>query len=368
MESIVISMETKKRRSWASSGLFIIFIGLSVTGVLSFLVPYGATLSGLHTWFALLFLLFMGFHLRNNLSALWHYFQARGGKRAYGIASLLAVTVLFGVVIYLPPFSSVIEVGYNIRNIRGVEVGQYQTVFTRLEEQGPEVMIALRAGSAYESEPQPIFPGIMLPGLTYRSTPQVAFWLEDATGNYLQTLYVTEKISNSSFGSLSGELQRRPEALPYWSHKQGARSSDGLMIPDIGATEFDGVTAATPTGHYDVNSVLSASSAVEEVKILMEINRSYDFNATYHPDRFPNDPVYSGSGSSGQPSLIYRVAIDLQAVDAGNAQTSVMELVGRGHHSGANGELYADLQGIDTALALIEYVVVTVKAQSQSKN
>jgi len=36
--------------------------------------------------------------------------------------------------------------------------------------------------------------------------------------------------------------------------------------------------------------------------------------------------------------------------------------VGHGHHSGANGQLYEDMEGIDTALELVKRVVVQVNA------
>jgi len=43
---------------------------------------------------------------------------------------------------------------------------------------------------------------------------------------------------------------------------------------------------------------------------MMEVNRTYDFNEYYSKTRFPDDAIYSGTGSSGQPSLIYKAIID----------------------------------------------------------
>ncbi len=40
-----------------------------------------------------------------------------------------------------------------------------------------------------------------------------------------------------------------------------------------------------------------------------------------------------------------------------------MSAVGHGHYSGANGNLYTDMTGIDTAFQLIKRVVVQVNAK-----
>lgn len=193
--------------------------------------------------------------------------------------------------------------------------------------------------------------------MSYRSTPQVAVWVEDLEGNYLQTLFVTQKLATSDFrlADLSNtEKQRRPEALPYWSHKRGILATDGLLVPDADAHDLDGVTGATPSGHYDISSYVSAKS--EALKVMLEVNRSYDFNESYHPGRFPHDSIYSGSGSSGQPSLIYGVVINTDTIP----RHYLMEPLGHGHHSGQDGQLYRDMSGIDTALEILDRIVVTI--------
>jgi len=119
---------------------------------------------------------------------------------------------------------------------------------------------------------------------------------------------------------------------------------------------LDGMTGATPLGNYDVRS--KVSSDLRQFKVMMEINRSYDFNDFYSKDKYPDDPIYSGSGSSGQPSVIYEAHINLDD----KQQAYFMQPVGHGHHSGADGVLHKDMTGIDTALELIKRVVVQVGA------
>lgn len=44
--------------------------------------------------------------------------------------------------------------------------------------------------------------------------PQVAVWLEDEEGNYIRTLYVTERASHKSW--IFSPKKGRPESLPVW--------------------------------------------------------------------------------------------------------------------------------------------------------
>lgn len=67
-------------------------------------------------------------------------------------------------------------------------------------------------------------------------------------------------------------------------------------------------------------------------------------------------PVYSGDGSSGQPSPIYQAIVDSQT-----AGQHLFELVGHGHHSGADGQLYQDLSNITTAKDILSFVVASVE-------
>ena len=90
---------------------------------------------------------------------------------------------------------------------------------------------------------------------------------------------------------------------------------------------------------------------------MLEVNASFDWNETYHENAYPDDPVYSGSGYVGQPALLYATSL----VDPREANILKMSLVGRGHHSGQDGEIYTDLSDITTARDLVERVLVFVE-------
>lgn len=339
----------RKRRSWVSIALVVVLVGMTVTGVMSYALAYSAATAGIHTWFGLAFMALMALHLTNNAKSLLSYLRPGPGKRlALAYVGLAAVTVA-GVLLAWPPWSSLLALGKQLRRGVGLEAGTYEILTTHIGERGQPIRIALRAGEHYQSSPQPLFLG-----LSFTTVPQVAFWIEDEDGRYIDTLYVTKKTTSAGFVPSEDPFgtTARPEALPYWAHRRGVRYPSGMMVPPEGSVELDAVTGATPRGHFDVHSVLSRLP--RRFRVLMEINRSFDFNDFYSSDRFPEDPIYSGSGSSGQPSVVYAAEVNLDAPQP----AYVLVPVGHGHHSGRDGELYRDMAGIDTALQLVERVVV----------
>jgi len=341
------------KRSWVSINLMAALLGMVVTGIISYGFAYSETVAGIHTWFGIAFIFLMVFHLRNNLKTFFTYIRQHRGKQFATIGIIVSAVIVIGVMLSLPPFNHVLDFGKNLRKSITVEEGTFQTLSTNIGGEGLAIEIELRKGLHYESDPQPLFMG-----LTYTSVPQVAFWLEDINGQYISTLYVTQKISDASFVSTDDMFNTvsRPESLPYWAHQRGVKNEDDSLMPNTKNSDLDGMTGATPQGNYDVRS--RVNSDLHQFKVMMEINRSYDFNSFYSKDKYPDDPIYSGSGSSGQPSLVYEAHINLDD----KQQAYFMQPVGHGHHSGADGVLYEDMTGIDTALELVKRVVVQVGA------
>lgn len=345
-------------RAIASSLLAGAFVGLAVSGAIAYATPYDPVLAGIHTLLGITVLIAFGFHLANNFRPLLGYLKVR--RRillAVGVPLVVAGIVALG----LPPATTIIETGYALRGMGGVTEGSFQVIRTHVGSadtgNAVPVRISVRAGAHYESDPQPLFLG-----LTYTSTPQMAFWVEDEAGRFLDTLYVTRALSTAGFQStdlFADEVIRRPEALPVWSHRRGVTYGDGLAIPLREDRDLDGVTAPTPLGHYDLLSAIEGpAEPPRRFRVFMEVNRSYDFNDHWHPGRFPDDPVYSGSGSSGQPSLVYMAEVDLDAGD----RYLLLRPIGHGHHSGADGSLNPTLEGFDSALELVGPVLVEIGA------
>lgn len=189
--------------------------------------------------------------------------------------------------------------------------------------------------------------------------PLMAVWIEDTSGNFLQTLYVAESIGKGVFkhGDAStgkwmpGEI-RRPAALPVWSHRRGIKSEDGLYIPSLENPVADAVTGATPPGDFILTSKLMPDSP-DEVMVFFEINQPWDFNEYWTNNKYPDNDEYK---TSCQPALVYGARINLNE----KGTDYELDLIGHSHYAGENGDLYPDVSTFTTALDITASINVKV--------
>lgn len=207
------------------------------------------------------------------------------------------------------------------------------------------------AGSSIEIE--------MIKGKAHNH-PTFAIWLEDTSGKYLQTLFITKALGQGIFehGDKSGGTWkpgevRRPAALPYWAHKWNVKNEYGSYVPTPKDKVADAYTGATPSGSFRLTS-RSNNALNGKIKICMEINQPWDWNEYWTNALYPNDIDYQ---SSCQPAVVYSAIVDL-----GNPEEIIeMKPVGHSHYSGNTGELFPDLSTITTALHIAEQISVVVK-------
>ena len=202
--------------------------------------------------------------------------------------------------------------------------------------------------------------------------PQLAIWIEDSTGNYLETLLVTTSTARGLFYSgrsasnfkESDEAKveettpkRRVDALPYWSHKRNHLYGDGFYSPPPNEPLPDAITGATPKDNFYFKSGNSPIKDLKSFRLLVEVNVAFDENEYYSEYDFLDDTLYhGGTGLLGQPSLIYGTMI----YKHDHNRYYVLPLLGHGHHSGASGELIEDLSTITTAKHVVERIVIGV--------
>jgi hypothetical protein len=187
--------------------------------------------------------------------------------------------------------------------------------------------------------------------------PLMAIWVETPDGQFVQTLYVSESIGKGVFqhGDASrgfwqaGEIQR-PAALPYWAHKRGIKNKEGLYLPTPTNPIPDAYTGPTPGQSFILNTKLD-EPGLEKFILFFEINQTWDWNEFWTNNKFPDDEEYK---TSCQPALVYSANIDLK----NPKEAYEMKAVGRSHHSGANGNLYTDLETLTTALHIAEKIEV----------
>jgi hypothetical protein len=185
--------------------------------------------------------------------------------------------------------------------------------------------------------------------------PSFVLWAEDSHGNYIQTLFITVSLGTGVFGhgdASSGKWMPgkiiRPAAVPYWAHKRGVMTEDGLYMPTKNNPIPDAYTGATPAGNFEIRTRLDKTPS-ESYRILFEINQSWDWNEYWTNNRFPDDIEYK---TSCQPALVYMAEIDLK-----NPQEFYdMKVIGHSHYSGKTGELFTDLSTITTALDIAKEI------------
>jgi hypothetical protein len=127
-----------------------------------------------------------------------------------------------------------------------------------------------------------------------------------------------------------GAPGRPPRGAPRLVRDPGVRAPRGRC--DIGPT---------PSGATMRDSSLAGSLRSWTYIAKLEVNRSYDYN-----DRYTRD----SSGVDGQPSLIYECELEIGAVPS----KAVFKPIGTGSLDGSAGRIRAELEGLTTALQLLE--------------
>lgn len=192
--------------------------------------------------------------------------------------------------------------------------------------------------------------------------PSFAIWIEDLSGNYIETLFVTQSVASGVFAH--GEIKpgtwknepgevRRPASLPYWSHKRNIQASDGLYIPDSETAVPDALSGATPKNNFILNTGTEVNKNTT-FRILFEINQPWDSNDFWSNDKFPGDINYA---TSLQPALVYEAIVDP------NSETKSFDfkLIGHSDPSGETGELFSDLNTITSAKNIVQKITAVLK-------
>ena len=200
-----------------------------------------------------------------------------------------------------------------------------------------------------------------------KNQPQMAFWLEDASGAYVATIYVTYRAAvqdwRASFGEKKEKI-KRPSALPVWVRKHAERGVEskklcaachGLHKERTKSVEGElaAMTGATPKAGFTREWTLPAGIAPGRYVVKAEINHSKDWNDAYPEKAKEKDANYSGgSMGSGQPSVIYEGVLTI-----GSGPSSVdLAPVGHGQPAGASGEIAKDLGSLTTALEIVKSI------------
>jgi hypothetical protein len=206
--------------------------------------------------------------------------------------------------------------------------------------QGRKVVIEIEEGMGYLHKLR------IMPLISIKTPPQIAVWIEDVDGSYIQTLYASEKIVSGSWKKApadkeAGEAVTRAEALPYWSYKKSQDTADSA-------------SGATPKRSSVINTAAAMDKGV--YYIMAEVNSSADFNDYFPENANPGDWNYSGGKfGSGQPALVYKVLVDFE-----KPGTYVFSLAGHSSPDGSDGSLYEDISSITTAMEIMKKMAIVI--------
>jgi len=213
-------------------------------------------------------------------------------------------------------------------------------------EQG-DVKIEVKTGDAWLHD----FPLFL--GINKKNPPQFAIWIEDTAGNYISTVFVTNKIATQ--GWIASDGNRRKEALPNWCYSRGVVYDDGLYLPTKDKPYVDGISGETPKkdSEFKIN-INDLSSQIFVLKA--EFNQSIDFNEFYPENAVEGDYNYSGGKmGSGQPALVYADTIDFS-----KDSVFILKLIGHSSPDGTDGKIYDDFETITSALKIVSQIKVSL--------
>lgn len=189
-------------------------------------------------------------------------------------------------------------------------------------------------------------------GISTKNAPQFAIWIEDTGGNYISTLFVTNRIATEGWRMNGGN--RRIEALPHWCYQRGVVYEDGNMLPSKEHPFTDGISGATPKENLSVR--LRLENFDYPLVIKAEFNHSVDFNDFFPENAREGDANYSGGKmGSGQPAIVYTGTLypDCKELELSEA--------GRSSSDGSDGYIYTDLEKLSTAKSIVERIRVSIQ-------
>ncbi len=289
-------------RKVVSVSIALSFIIVLATGIWSYFTPYSRVVATLHTAFGVVFTAGVALHLKHNFRALKAYSK---GKIILWIPVLMLLLV--GAAYFqMEPFRALMDVGARFKAIQPQKISpsMYEVIEMNMDKDIAISVDVLRSEHYWH--------------------PQMAIWVEDENGNYLETLFVSKatakrlffggrsKYNFKTFDQSKGASSdyRRVNALPVWSHKRGVQYADGLYVPSNEDHFPDAITGETITDNFKLLTSMDRSS---KFRLKIELNVAFDDNEFYSEFDFPDDDVYhSGTGQLGQPSIVFDTLIDLE--------------------------------------------------------
>ena len=309
------------KRRFISLFIALVFLVLSVTGVIAFVQPFSIGVVGLHALTGFLFVILALFHIVNNIRPLKGYLHSKSLWLTLIITA--GLTVLF---FKQPqPVKAILGLSANLGPaLDRFEMGEDKMVYQYLPADKYKMALTIKTGKAYD----------------VKTPPHLAIWLENQGGYHIKTLHAPDP--------------EHANQLPYWHFKlkgwENAKLEAKKEKKEDTEQPIDAISQPTPNGSFDpADYILPADPEnTTPYKLLIEINQ-------------PGDPYQS---SADQPSLVYSVEIDNL-----NPRTfQLLDIVGypkRDDPTGEDGKeawsLYYPDKNLGSALDLIDSALLVIE-------
>lgn len=307
-------------------GLLFSFLGLAVTGVMAFTLPFSLTTTRVHVVFGALTLLLVVAHLVSRTRYFSGKLSGKGSARGMVVgvalgAGAIAVVAVAG----WWPTAAAIELGYEARQRQAIVRGSAVAGF--LDDGGTRWIVR---------EPSdPELPSLAL-AMRLRGEPAVAVWVESSTGAMIETLHLPEALAYAEKVEWQGVKTDRHRLLPIWRHR------------------YTMVSGVEPNGEVDLYSGATRTHSFELEKHL-EDGKPFvlcvEVNAVGDPNESWPDP------GLGQPSLLYTAYFEPEA----GGGYALLELTAHGGEAAEGGTLAYDLEGVDRARELVDLLLARME-------
>jgi hypothetical protein len=306
------------KRRFTSLFIALVFVVLSVTGVIAFVQPFSIGVVGLHALTGFLFVILAVLHIVNNVRPLKGYLHSKSLWVTLVITA--ALTSLF--FLQPKPIKAILGLSANLGPaLDRFEMGKDEMVYHYSPADAYKMALTIKTGKAYD----------------VKTPPHLAIWLENQGGYHIKTLHAPDP--------------EHAAQLPYWHFKLKGWENAKLEAKE--EPPIDAISQPTPNGSFDpADYILPADPKnTTPYKLLIEINQ-------------PGDPYQS---LTDQPSLVY--SVEINNLDPRTFQ--LLDIVGypkRDDPTGEDGKeawsLYYPDEGLGTALDLIDSALLTIERRN----
>jgi hypothetical protein len=312
-----------------------------ITGAMSFLLPFSKATTNVHVFFAVLMLAAMVWHvLERSKGFRRHLGEGVGNRRK---ARWLAIpAVVLGVVLVSMDFGigdAIASLSYEGREADAIFRSRpdvaYQVVGSKVDvlKAGEDLAVSLEVD-------------LQSDGDTF-----VAIWAENDHGDVIETLFLSDALRYKEDIS-HGDLElTRTAILPIWSHRW-QRLKEGVEDEEI-----DGVSSATITRSFSLNSVLK--DGVRGFHLMLEVNRLDDDNDTFSATT--EDELSQTLPGLGQPSVLYKAFVDFH--EEHYDSYFLLQYEGHGALQGEDGIITRSSEGLTSARRLVQKALLHVDYQ-----